>query len=89
MATKSIRLPDELTNALDRLADEQATNRSSLIREAIEQYLVRARENPSRNRLSLLRSLVDYQGSGQGDLAARSEHHLRELFHARRRHRSG
>ena len=89
MATTSIRLPDDLTSFLDRMAQERKTTRSSLVREAIQQFIERTREAGPSDRLSLLRSLVDYEGSGQGDLAARSEHYLREIFDAQRRNRSG
>lgn len=39
-------------------------------------------------RLALLDRLVTYEGSGLGDLAARSEEYLRRIFHERRRGRS-
>jgi len=38
METKAIRLPDELTRAVDRIADERRVRRSHVIREAIQRY---------------------------------------------------
>ena len=39
------------------------------------------------DRLDLLDQLLDYDGSGRGDLAANAETYLRELFDARRARR--
>lgn len=43
---------------------------------------------PARGRLALLDRLVTYEGSGRGDLAARSKEYLRQIFHEQRRTRS-
>jgi Arc/MetJ-type ribon-helix-helix transcriptional regulator len=82
----SLRLPDHLTRELDELAASRRTSRSELIRDAIEQYCAVQRAGATPDRVTLLRRLVTYPGSGRGDLAARSEQHLRKLFRARRRH---
>lgn len=37
------------------------------------------------DRLALLDRLLTYEGSGRGDLAARSEEYLRQIFHEQRR----
>jgi metal-responsive CopG/Arc/MetJ family transcriptional regulator len=84
----SLRLPDHLARELDELAATRRTTRSEVIREAIEEYCAAQRDRGAADRTALLRRLVTYRGSGRGDLAERSEHYLRELFRARRRHRS-
>lgn len=87
MTTTSLRLPRDLTTALDRLAEERGTTRSELIREAVEDYVAAARKGGPADRVALVRRLVTYEGSGCGDLASRAEDHLREMFGARRRDR--
>ena len=89
MNTTSLRLPSHLAAALDRLAQERGTTRSDLIREAVEEYVAGSRAGGPGDRLSLLRRLVTYPGSGRKDGAARSEEHLRRIFGARRRDRTG
>ena len=88
MALHSLRLPDHLARELDELAASRHSSRSEVIRDAIEQYCAGQRAGATPDRLTLLRRLVTYPGSGRGDLAARSEQHLRKLFRARRRHGS-
>jgi len=86
VALHSLRLPDHLARELDELATSRRTTRSDVIREAIEQYCAAQRAGAAPDRVTLVRRLVTYTGSGRGDLAARSEQHLRRLFRARRRH---
>ena len=88
MNTTSLRLPRHLATALDRLAEERGTTRSSLIREAVEEYVAGKRVGGPGDRLALVRRLVTYPGSGRRDGAARSEEHLRRIFGARRRDRT-
>lgn len=87
METTSIRLPDALARELDEIAEDRRITRSELIREAIESYCAASRTEQPADRLALVRRLVDYQGSGRGDLAERSEVYLRALFDERRRQR--
>ncbi len=84
----SIRLPEHLTQELDHMAAERRVTRSDLIREAVEQYCTASQRRGVLDRVTLLHRLLTYRGSGRGDLARRSEERLRELFDARRRHRS-
>jgi metal-responsive CopG/Arc/MetJ family transcriptional regulator len=83
--TTSVRLPAELTEGLDHLARDRGTTRSELIRLAIEAFVEAARAGGPADRVALLRAIVTYPGSGRGDLATRSAHHLRKTFDARRR----
>lgn len=85
MALHSIRLPDQVTRELDALAARRKTNRSTLIREAVERYCAAMRAGERGDRLALLERLVTYEGSRVGDLAERSEHYLREMFGGKRR----
>lgn len=80
------RLPDELTAELDRVARRRGVSRTLVVREALSEYLASdARAQPSL--VELADGLVTYEGSGVGDLATRSEQHLRAKFGARRRPR--
>jgi metal-responsive CopG/Arc/MetJ family transcriptional regulator len=88
VSTTSIRLPAELTDVLDRIANQRGTTRSEVIREAIEAYLSHLTQGEAPDRLTLARRLVTYEGSGKKDLGSRSEEHLREIFGARRQRRS-
>jgi metal-responsive CopG/Arc/MetJ family transcriptional regulator len=85
MHTASFRLPPELIGALARTASRRGEPRSEVVRAALEEYLARAREEGNTSLGALVDALVTYPGSGVGDLAARSEAHLRSKFHARRR----
>lgn len=87
MKLTTLRLPDELSRELDRIAEERHVTRSDIAREALEQYCAAAREGQHGSRVTLLQSLVDYPGSGRGDLARQSGRYLREMFDAKRRRR--
>lgn len=84
----TLRLPDELSRELDRIAEERHVTRSDIAREALEQYCSAVRKGQHGSRVTLLQSLVTYPGSGRGDLARQGRRYLREMFDAkRRRHR--
>ena len=85
METTSIRLPEALLRSLDRVASQRGVDRSMLVRAAIDEYLQRSGERPAEGLRALVDSLVDYPGSGIGDLGARSEEYLRRTFRERRR----
>ncbi len=55
MSTTSVRLPDDLLSALDRLAEKEHVDRSTLIRRAIEEGL---------QDISLDRAIHAYQRGG-------------------------
>lgn len=88
MSLTSLRLPEHLLRLLDDIAERRRVTRSDVVREAVEQYCTAARPTGERDPVALVERLVDYPGSGRGDLAARSEAHLRELFGERRRRRA-
>ena len=74
MTTISLKVPDELLARMDALARAKRTNRSALLREALEDKLeVAARKNPP----SLFEQSADLCGkgcSGLGDLASNPKH---------------
>lgn len=84
METTSIRLPEPLARTLDRLASRRGVTRSAVVRQAIEDYLRRAGEKRVEGLGARVDALVDYSGSGVGDLGARGEEYLRRTFRGRR-----
>jgi Arc/MetJ-type ribon-helix-helix transcriptional regulator len=80
--TTSIRLPPGLIHAIERAAARRGVSRSTLVREAIEEYL---RGAESAGLVALVDRLVTYPASGLGDLSTRGEEILRERFRGRRR----
>jgi hypothetical protein len=85
MALTSIRLPDDLVRDVDEVAARRRSTRSEVVREAVAEYCAVARGGREIDPVALVERLVTYPGSGQGDLAQRSEFYLRALFRARRR----
>jgi metal-responsive CopG/Arc/MetJ family transcriptional regulator len=85
MDLTTVRLPENLARSVDEIAKQRQVSRSDVVREALEQYCERAGSAENFSRVELLKSLVQYEGSGVGDLASRSEEHLRKRFNARRR----
>ncbi|MBI2898153.1 MAG: ribbon-helix-helix protein, CopG family [Deltaproteobacteria bacterium] len=84
METTSIRLPESLARAVARVAARRGLARSTIVRKALEDYLRRTGEESARGLGALVDALVDYPGSGVGDLGARGEDHLRRRFRGRR-----
>jgi Arc/MetJ-type ribon-helix-helix transcriptional regulator len=74
MTTISLKIPDELVARMDAMARAKRTNRSALLREALEEKLkAAARKNPP----SLFERSADLCGkgsSGLGDLASNPKH---------------
>ena len=70
MGLYSFRLPDELIETLDALADRDGKRRADLVREALASY-VAARTGPvaqdeARHALAVLQRLVEKQGLHDG-----------------------
>jgi Arc/MetJ-type ribon-helix-helix transcriptional regulator len=87
MSLTSVRLPEHLTQQLDDIAARRRISRSAVVREAIEHYCASPRADA--DPVVLVERLVDYVGSGQGDLGRHGERYLRERFGERRRRRAG
>jgi metal-responsive CopG/Arc/MetJ family transcriptional regulator len=85
MALTAVRLPESLARSVDEIARQRQVSRSDVVREALEKYCESVKKGSNRSRVDLLRTLVSYPGSGVGDLASRSEEHLRNRFNAKRR----
>lgn len=89
MDLTTVRLPAELSRAIDRVAEARQVTRSEVVRDAIEAYCRALETEAPPDRVTLLRRLVSHAGSGQPDLGTNSKLHLRRMFDARRRrHRS-
>ena len=83
MDTVSFRLPSDVIDSLALAASRRGVARSVVVREALVAFLDPVAEEDTTG--ALIDALVTYPGSGVGDLAARSEEHLRARFHGRRR----
>jgi Arc/MetJ-type ribon-helix-helix transcriptional regulator len=89
MSLTSLRLPEHLTRWLDDIATRRRISRSAVVREALEQYCASGQASADLDPVALVEQLVDYTGSGRGDLGRHGEQYLRELFGERRRRRTG
>jgi metal-responsive CopG/Arc/MetJ family transcriptional regulator len=85
MEPTTLRLPEELARAADRIAERRGVTRSEVIREALEEYCREREEHAKRGRAARVEELVRYAGSGVGDLGSRGEAYLRKRFRERRR----
>jgi Arc/MetJ-type ribon-helix-helix transcriptional regulator len=85
MDLTTVRLPERLERSLDEIAERRQVTRSLVVREALEQYCARAHKKQRESRVELVQGLLGYPGSGVGDLASRSEEHLRKRFRAKQR----
>ena len=59
MGTTSVRMSDELLDRLERTADQLRRSKSWVIKEAVEEYLIRAEQKQCRNQETLA-SWEDY-----------------------------
>ncbi|HEX9581746.1 MAG TPA: ribbon-helix-helix domain-containing protein [Gemmatimonadales bacterium] len=73
----SLRLPDELARRLDRLAAKRRMDRSLVVREAIQAYLVDGGAGAGRP-LDRVRDLAGSLRGGPPDLAAGHREYLRQ-----------
>jgi metal-responsive CopG/Arc/MetJ family transcriptional regulator len=80
----SLRLPEALAARVDSIARHEGVTRSQVVREAIEAWCRAQERKRNVDRVSLLRSLVTYPGSGRHDIARRSKVYLRKRFDAER-----
>jgi metal-responsive CopG/Arc/MetJ family transcriptional regulator len=80
----SLRLPEALAARVDSIAQYEGMTRSQVVREAIEAWCRGQERKRNVDRVSLLRSLVTYPGSGRLDVARRSKVYLRKRFDAER-----
>ena len=76
----SLRLPDALARRLDRLAKERRMDRSMVVREAIQAYLVSAPAEEGDRPLDRVRDLAGSLRGGPPDLGARHREYLKRQF---------
>ena len=65
----TIRLPDDLSQALDQAAEQMQRERAEIIRLALYQYLGLSREGPKAPAAERVRHLIGSLDSGIPDLA--------------------
>lgn len=74
MITISLKVPDELVARMDAVARATKTNRSALLREALEEKLTAAARNILPSLFERSADLCGKGCSGLGDLASNSSH---------------
>lgn len=80
MPVTTYRIDDALLAQLDAVAERRGLTRTTVVREAIAQYVAAAAEPRDRTLVELAEALAPAAGSGVPDLGSRSEEHLRALF---------
>ncbi|UCC74653.1 MAG: ribbon-helix-helix protein, CopG family [Gemmatimonadota bacterium] len=76
----TVRLPSELVERLDQLAEERGVRRSQLIRDAIRAFLDRPPGVPGEIPFDRVRDLKGAVYGGPPDLGARHRDYLKDLF---------
>lgn len=79
MPIVTYRIDDELQEGIDRAAKARGVPRTLVVREAISTYLA-TQQGARPSLVELADKLAVAAGSGVGDLATRSEAHLRARF---------
>lgn len=77
----TVRLPEDLERALERLAEVEGTTKTRIVRQALERYL-QGREE--RSAFELGEDLFGRYGSGDGTRSTRVREGVRERLHAKR-----
>ena len=75
----TVRIPQELVEALDRLASQRGARRSEVVRQALRAYLERPAPEGERP-FDRVRDLAGSVYGGPPDLAARHREYLKEMF---------
>ncbi|MFN2323269.1 MAG: ribbon-helix-helix protein, CopG family [Trueperaceae bacterium] len=77
----TVRLPDDLERELERLAAEERTTKTQIVRRALERYVTSQREQPSSFELG--EAYFGRFGSGDGTLSSTYERRVREKLRAK------
>jgi predicted transcriptional regulator len=77
----TVRLPEHLEQELDRLAAEERTTKTQIVRRALERYLDAHREQ--RSSFDLGDALFGRYGSGEGTLSTTYKRRVREKLRAK------
>lgn len=80
----SLRLPEELLDRLDRVAEETGLRRSTLVRRAILAYLEGRSLELGERPIDRVRDLIGAAYGGPPDLGRRHREHLEDLIVDRR-----
>ena len=76
----TVRIPQELVEALDRLAAQRGARRSEVVRQALRAYLERPPAPEGERPFDRVRDLAGSVYGGPPDLAARHREYLKEIF---------
>ena len=77
----TVRLPDDLERELDRLAAEERTTKTQIVRRALERYVTAHREQPTSFELGEAR--FGRFGSGDGTRSSTYKRRIREKLRAK------
>lgn len=77
----TVRLPDHLERELERLAAEERTTKTQIVRRALERYLEAQRDQ--RSSFELGEALFGRYGSGESTRSTTYEHRVREELRAK------
>jgi hypothetical protein len=80
----SLRLPEEILDRLDDLAEELGLGRSALVRRAILAYLESGILEPGERPIDRVRDLIGAAYGGPPDLGRRHREYLKDLLIDRR-----
>jgi len=78
----SVRLPQELEKKLEELSTREGKNKSTLIKEALEEYIIKKEQ--SQQPYMLGKDLFGNYGSGSGNLSQEYKKIVREKIHAKK-----
>ena len=80
----SIRLPDELDDQVNRIAEEEQTSKSQVVKEALAQYITDYFAQVSAYDAG--KEYFGRHGSGQNNLSANHKNLIREKIRAKHTH---
>jgi hypothetical protein len=76
----SVRLDKKTETLLEQTASTLNTSKAEVIKKSLSDYCGRVLTEKRKRPYDLIKDLLDKEGSGRGDLSARSEEILRERF---------
>lgn len=79
----TVRLPQDLAQALERLAAERGIGRSELLRQALRAYLEGPTTAETERPFDRVRDLAGFVYGGPPDLGASHREYLKEIFGGR------
>ena len=76
----SVRLDKKTESLLEEAASTLKTSKTEVIKKSLSDYCTRVLAERRKRPYDLIKDLLENEGSGRGDLSARSEEILRERF---------